>query len=354
MLRRNHINKPFVDNLITSYLFLKNIGFNTRGIRQAAKVIYRSSAIISHRTKIEGIRRPAATDISIAVPFDTTNSNEGNRKFRIAAIVHAFYSDLASEIKESLLNIPGHVDILMTTDTDEKRQELHHIFSDWRSGIVDIRVTPNRGRDFYGKVVEFRTDYHRYDIVIFLHTKKTFYIPDGDAWRRHLFSSLCGSPQIVRSILDLFQADDSVGMVAAQTWGWVRKWMHWGSNYVNCVDLAARMGIRLTPGHLIDFPAGSMFWCRPAALHALLSLELVAEDFPAEPLSEDGTIAHAMERLLFYCCEASGLKWLKISKISDNEESSRQKFITANRDLAATIREIAWPLLPSVFSLIRQ
>jgi lipopolysaccharide biosynthesis protein len=48
----------------------------------------------------------------------------------------------------------------------------------------------------------------------------------------------------------------------------------------------------------IDFPAGTMFWARTAALKPLFDLGLGGEDYPREPAAQDGTILNAIERLL--------------------------------------------------------
>ena len=41
-----------------------------------------------------------------------------------------------------------------------------------------------------------------------------------------------------------------------------------------------------------------MFWARSAALVGLFKESLQWEDYPLEPLPDDGTILHAIERLL--------------------------------------------------------
>ena len=79
----------------------------------------------------------------------------------------------------------------------------------------------------------------------------------------------------------------------------------------------AKSGITITPDSALDFPVGSMFWARSAALRPLLDLELSFEDFPAEVGQTDGTLAHAIERLYFYACEKSGLRWVHAGNKKD-------------------------------------
>jgi lipopolysaccharide biosynthesis protein len=66
------------------------------------------------------------------------------------------------------------------------------------------------------------------------------------------------------------------------------------------------MGIATPLPHAFDFPNGTMFWARPAALEPLFALNLAADDYPAEPLPKDGTLLHALERLLPFAAEKAG------------------------------------------------
>jgi lipopolysaccharide biosynthesis protein len=50
---------------------------------------------------------------------------------------------------------------------------------------------------------------------------------------------------------------------------------------------------------IIEFPQGSMFWARTDYLRKLFELPITYDDFPAEPIGVDGTIAHAFERLFY-------------------------------------------------------
>ena len=68
------------------------------------------------------------------------------------------------------------------------------------------------------------------------------------------------------------------------------------------------MGITKLPKSL-NFPVGSMFWARRGALSDLYDLGLNWEDYPIEPLKYDGTILHAIERLLPLIAEKNGYNY---------------------------------------------
>jgi lipopolysaccharide biosynthesis protein len=172
---------------------------------------------------------------------------------------------------------------------------------------------PNRGRDIAPKVVGF-ADRYDYDLVLHLHSKVSDHARFLAPWRGFLFENLAGSPSIVSSIFDAFDRLPDLGIVASQHYENIRRWIGWNGNFDQAQVLAKRMGMTLSPTRALDFPSGSMFWARPAALRPLLDLNLSFEDFPDESSQLDETPAHAIERLYFYICERSGFSWLKVGQ----------------------------------------
>ena len=176
-----------------------------------------------------------------------------------------------------------------------------------------VRV-PNVGRDIAPKLVSFTDIYSRYEYVVLLHGKRSTHATVLAPWRQFMLESLLGSPSVVASILSIFDDQPNVGMVAAQHFEPVRQWLGWGRNFARSQVLARRMGFRLNPGRPLDFPSGSMFWVRSAALRPLLDLRLRFEDFDPEQGQQDGTLAHALEHLFFFACEFAGYDWIKVAQ----------------------------------------
>ena len=114
---------------------------------------------------------------------------------------------------------------------------------------------------------------------------------------------------------------------------------------------------------VLMFPAGGMFWARPAALEPLMTCVKSMEALPPEPLPVDGSSLHAIERLIAHSCETSSHHWKLLcdDKTSANKTSEPIsvldarpiEFQQATAQLAAQLRQIDEQLLCSETNLER-
>jgi hypothetical protein len=265
-------------------------------------------------TKPDGVvpsRRPVNDmDFALEVPFGFCP--EAVVRGPIAAIVHAFYTDELETILDRLDRAPIGIDLFISTDTPEKKVIIEQKTAGWRKGAVEVRIFPNRGRDIAPKIVGFCDVYSRYEIFLALHNKKSLHGGSSLArWRDYLLDNLIGSPEIIGSILHLFDRPE-VGVVFPQHLFEIRGILNWGYDYEIARALMRRLGYDIDKNLVLEFPSGSMFWGRTVAMQPLLDLKLSFEDFPEESGQVDGTIAHAIERILLMAAETRGFEWLKI------------------------------------------
>lgn len=268
-------------------------------------------------------------DFALKVPLDYVAPPV---KLRVAAVVHIFYPELAAELKALLLNIPCAVDVFISTTSPEKRTSIEKTFGDFDKGRVVVRVFANRGRDIAPAFVGFRDIYGDYDACVHLHSKKS---PHAErrlsGWRDHLYGNLLGSREVVVGILNILAAE-KVGVVFPQYYAPIRVSINWGENYLATKNFLHGLGIDIDNRHLIEFPAGSMFWFKPQALAPLLNCPLTFDDFPEESGQVDGTTAHAIERAFLFIAEAAGYTWIKVD--GTGLTSSSQAELTANIERA--------------------
>ncbi len=294
---------------------------------------------------VVGVARDPATDRAAVVPFGYALSGVAAPSRPIGIICHIFHEDLAGEMRDLIGNVPFPADLHLSTDTEAKRAVIARAFADWDRGSSEIRVVPNRGRDIAPKFVGFADAYARHDLVLFLHSKKSLTSPVGDQWRNTLTRSLVGTPDVVRSIVDVFGRHPEVGLVMCQHFEGIRPYLNWDGNYPAGRRLARRMGFRITPRHVLDLPSGSMFWARSAALRPLLDLGLRLAEFPPEENQVRGTLAHAIERVLLFVCERAGYRWIKVADPSMFRETAALETIPTPQSLAAFLRANRFDLL---------
>lgn len=275
----------------------------------------------------------------ILVPFGR-HFPEPSLSAPVGVVMHIFYPEFAPEMRLYLENIPGRVDLYISTDTASKQAVLEQAFADWTAGRVEVRLAPNRGRDIAPKLITFRDVYDRHPFVLHLHSKKSPHEAPLRLWRFFLLENLVGEREIAAGILSVFEREPRLGMVASDHYFPVSNGIAWGDNFGVGQMIASRMGAPIDPSAPLDFPSGSMFWARSAALKPLLDLGLTVEDFPQEAGQSDGTLAHAIERLYFHSCELAGLRWMKVCRSELNHPANPQPSTIENAgDLALSLRD---------------
>lgn len=249
-----------------------------------------------------------AMKVPFAYQVDCSKDN-----LSIAIICHLFYHQMSEDYKAYLSNIPYGFDLYITTDTEDKKAYIEKSFSNWQKGKVEVKVTVNQGRDIAPKLIACRDVYFAYEFILHIHSKYSPYTNLHNGWRNYILETLLGSPKTVSSIFEAFRLNSDLGIIAPQHFKNLKLGIGWDRNFKIARKLARRMGFDIKRKALIDFPSGSMFWARSAALLPLLNCNLSLHDFQTEKGQKDGTTAHSIERLYFLVCEKAGYSWFKIT-----------------------------------------
>ncbi|HEX7815144.1 rhamnan synthesis F family protein [Dyella sp.] len=229
---------------------------------------------------------------------------------RIGIMIHMFYPDLAEEFSRSLSLVPRPFVLMISVVDDQAREQVQRQMQSLANmERLIIKVVANRGRDIAPMLLAFRDEILATDVFCHLHTKKSLYSGQEQThWRHYLVDSLFGDMQRLAWILGMFQANPDLGLVYPESFRGVPLWGHtWLGNADWGRQLAAQLGLAIDTTQYLDFPAGSMFWARSQALRPLFELGLRLEAFPAEQGQTDGTLQHAIERMLGLVVRQQGL-----------------------------------------------
>ncbi len=234
---------------------------------------------------------------------------------RLGVHIHSFYPDTTSQLLDTLRASLPSFDLLISTDSTAKQRLLQsEIRKSQYSEVInnsEVLVTENRGRNIAPLLLQAIPSFADHDLVLHLHTKKTVHQEFGQKWRKELLCSVLGDALNASSLLHAFQADHKLGLIMPMTSPSIRPFLNWGANF----EIARLIVNKELPGkHLsamapLIFPHGMMFWFRPQALAGMSSAAQNLMPFPPEPLRDDGTTLHALERLTAHFCEAEGYRW---------------------------------------------
>lgn len=230
-----------------------------------------------------------------------------------AVILHLYYPDLWDEIRCFLANLGSDFDLYVSVcdtadDSTVERIKQHY------PGAFVCKVE-NRGRDIgpFMEIYPVIAKYYRY--ICKIHSKKSLTHAGGDVWRFDLYNKLLGSPRRIAKIKALFKRAPHVGMIVAE--GQLFSCQNFiYRNEEKVIDLAKRVGAKEPIDLDYSFPAGSMFWFRPDALTALLGLNIRQASFELEQGQDDGTLAHAMERVFPLAATVAGYQIVDTRRLS--------------------------------------
>ena len=235
---------------------------------------------------------------------------------RIALCMHLYFMDMLPQSCAFAANMPPEADVFISTNTPEKKQQIEEAFRTLPLHAVTVKVVENRGRDVAAFLCDLAPQIREYDYACFMHDKKAIQTKPGSVGASFGYvcnENICKNADYVLNVLTEFEKDPYLGLLCPPFPTHGVYFMNmcsngWGPNFDNTKALMKKLGIdRPISGEKMPIaPFGSVFWFRVKALAPLFDHGWKHEDFPPEPLPQDGTISHAIERIYPFVAQGAG------------------------------------------------
>jgi glycosyltransferase involved in cell wall biosynthesis len=240
------------------------------------------------------------------------NEQGANLKSQVALHIHLFYPEMLAEITSRIKINKKLPDLFISIPKGKEGLFKKYENSLFGLPIKKIFFVDNIGRDVKPFLdLIYQNEIGSYDFIGHIHTKKSAFYNDetiGVTWNKFLLNNLLGASGKLRGldfcINQLIKKQD-IGMIFPDDPNIL---LGWDDNYKISVALGKKLQIEVNEGQ-INFPIGNMFWCRQEVLKIFQPFEDLA--YPAEPIANDGTELHAIERLFGYATEQMGWKLLR-------------------------------------------
>ena len=271
---------------------------------------------ILHENNLALIKSNLALNYILSSEKDISNSDEILKK--TAVIAHLYYEDLLSDYVKYLLKIPKEIFIIVTVDSERKKFLVEQIFSE-NNRKCEVRIVAKRGRDIAALLVGCADVFDKFKYLCFVHDKKSVRKNEsviiGKAFSDLLWDNSLDSEIFIKNIIATFENNPCLGLlVPTQPYhgGYESLFFEakfWSNDcFKKTLELADKIGIQKKFFNIKFAPPaiGTVFWCRTESLKKITAVNWKVEDFPSEPIPDDGTINHALERILPFAAQELG------------------------------------------------
>ena len=236
---------------------------------------------------------------------------------RIALAMHLYFMDMLDQSMAFAAKFPPETDVFISTNEPGKKEQIEKAFAALPLHSVTVQVVENRGRDVGAFLCDLAPQLRGYDYACFMHDKKAIQTKPGSVGASFGYvcnENVCKNAAHVLNVLCEFENDPYLGILCPPFPAHGLYFMNmcsggWGPNFENTKKLlkeTLKLDVPIAGEESPIAPYGSVFWFRPKALAPLFDHGWQHTDFPPEPLPQDGTISHAIERVYPFVAQAAG------------------------------------------------
>lgn len=257
------------------------------------------------------IKKEKGYNYILPLDYSVYGKREYDKVRAVLVILHLYYKETVVQYLEYVDKIPDFIHIIITVSDAKAKQELERNID---RDNIEILLKSNRGRDISSFLVACRERILKYQYVCFVHDKKARdkkNEEDISSWVYSIWHNLLGSRKYIENILTTFELNRELGLLVPPYYLAMNYMITYSNSWSNNLDATQQLARRLGLSCDIDgkkpvITLGTCFWAKVDALRKILEYPWCYEDFQDEPLPEDGTISHAIERILSYLAQDAG------------------------------------------------
>ncbi len=265
------------------------------------------------RTQRMSVLRENLHLCSIIDGSEPCSLTEKEKKNKVALILYIYYEDQVENCLKDAIKLVSLADVYVVCSRKDTLEKARELFSKRAFRKIEFILKQNKGRDVSSYLIDAKFVFDHYDYVCYFHDKKSPQLANRYTVRdfyEHCIGSILDSEYFAIRVIREFEQNPKLGLLVPPP-------LNWGPFYPSEYNLNPQnrelMHQLIDELHLNvpfdDYPVapyGDFFWVRSAAIKPLFNKNWTYDDLPEEPIAVDGTILHALERIIPFCIQSAG------------------------------------------------
>ncbi len=231
-----------------------------------------------------------------------------------AIILYLYYTDTVENYYSYIDDIPSGIDIYIISSRQDVLWQVKKHKAESGGKCKEYLLKENAGRDVSALLVTAKEIVRRYKYVCFLHDKKAHsqeMEKDTKLWIENLWGNLIGSAHYINSILELFEKDEKLGVIAPPDPIGDNFYTSLGYGWHGSFEITSKIADKLNLN--ADLTAvrppitiGTALWFRYDALRKLFDADWQYSDFDDSQLKDTNYLSYGLERIFAYVAQDAG------------------------------------------------
>lgn len=232
---------------------------------------------------------------------------------KTAVVCYVYYKENIEECLSYVRNAAGLADLYFVAGSFETLDAARKVLEGSGFSKVEYIRKKNKGRDVSAYLIDCADLFESYDYLCFVHDKKSPHNENSETTHeffRACMESMLYSRAYVTNLLRIFEDNPRLGVAVMPPLIFSRFYSNEyqlnPGNVSNINELIRTLGLGVPFDEKPVAAYGDMFWCRTVAMRKLFGRKWSYDDLPGEPVPDDGTILHAIERIHPFVAQSSG------------------------------------------------
>ncbi len=223
-----------------------------------------------------------------------------DNQFSVAVHLHIFHEEYLDKVIRCFRN-DENAFLYISVPTDKFRNKLESELT--KVGKLDVRIVPNKGRNFAPLFVEFGEELGKFDLVLHLHSKSHQNSFKRKRWAKSLWNHLLIDKKSLEAALSLFNERTNLGLYYSRDFRWYPHSIGWSGTEAKSKFHFPELAIEIDKAKALRFPVGGMFLTRGTNISYISKVINSWDYFPPEAvntseISQGLTLEHSLERLI--------------------------------------------------------